>query len=234
MRNPHGVSTRQYVSAVHVLNNMIGQLPPTFDPNQKILVPDLMDILVSRALKSHRELMVDQGFNPQTATTEEFVEICKRAECKDNIRAKHDSSSDDERPTGKTAKKHHTSDYKSKKAPFYCKEHGPNTTHDSSECKVLRGNRREPNDCKKKDTSSSTDYKAKYKEKHRELNLLQMETRKEKAKWTKAYKKLTKVCSRRKPKERTIPKTAALAPAAALHPIPTPNRRMATERTTIC
>ena len=47
-------------------------------------------------------------------------------------------------------------------------------------------------DWKKKDTSSSTDYKAKYKKKHRELNLVQMETKKEKAKWTKAYKKLTK------------------------------------------
>jgi hypothetical protein len=45
------------------------------------------------------------------------------------------------------------------------------------------------NDWKKKDTSSS-DYKAKYK--HRELNLLQLETKGEKAKWTKAYKKLTK------------------------------------------
>jgi hypothetical protein len=58
---------------------MIGQLPPAFEANQKILEPDLMDILVSKAPKSHRELMVDQGFNPQTATTDEFVEICERA-----------------------------------------------------------------------------------------------------------------------------------------------------------
>ena len=36
------------------------------------------------------------------------------------------------------------------------------------------------------------DYKAEYKKKHRELNLLQLETKREKAKWTKAYKKLTK------------------------------------------
>jgi hypothetical protein len=142
MRKPYGVSTRQYVSAVHVLNNMIGQLPPAFDPNQKILEPDFMDILVSRAPKSHREPMVDQGFNPQTATTEEFVEIYERAESKDTIRTKrYDSSSDDERPTRKTVKKHHTSDYKSKKSPHYCKEHGPNMTHDSSECKVLNGNK---------------------------------------------------------------------------------------------
>ena len=40
--------------------------------------------------------------------------------------------------------------------------------------------------------AASMDYKAEYKKKHRELNLLQLETKREKAKWTKAYKKLTK------------------------------------------
>ena len=50
MRKPTGrrISTRQYVSAIHVLNNMIQQLPPAFEANQKILDPDLMDILVSQ------------------------------------------------------------------------------------------------------------------------------------------------------------------------------------------
>jgi hypothetical protein len=193
MRKPAGISTRQYVSAVHVLNNMIGQLPPAFEANQKILEPDLMDILVSKAPKTHRELMVEQGFNPQTASTDEFVEICERAESKDalqkSVKKSDDDDSEDERPTRKTSKKHRTSEYtKAKKSPFYCKEHGPNTTHDSGDCKVIHGNKK---DWKKKDTSSS-DYKAKYKKKHRELNLLQLETKREKAKWTKAYKKLTK------------------------------------------
>jgi hypothetical protein len=125
--------------------------------------------------KPNSNLSIDRVFNPQTATTEEFVGICERADSKDTIRTKrYDSSSDDESPTRKTAKKHHTSDYKSKKSSHYCKEqHGPNMTHDSSECKVLNGNKREPNDWKKKDTSNSTYYKAKYKKKHRELNLLQ-------------------------------------------------------------
>jgi hypothetical protein len=43
-----------------------------------------------------------------------------------------------------------------------------------------------------KDTSESkySDYKSKHKKKHAELNLLQKETKKEKAKWTKAYKNL--------------------------------------------
>jgi hypothetical protein len=187
MRKPAGISTRQYVSAVHVLNNMIGQLPLAFDPNQKILEPNLMDILVSNAPKTHRQLMVEQGFNPQTATTEEFVEICERAENKNalqtNRKRSNDDSSKDERTTKRTTKKNRTSDYVNlKRSPFYCKEHGPNSTHKSKDCKVLIGSRKEPNDWKNKDTTNSTDYKAKYKKKHRELNLLQLESKREKAK----------------------------------------------------
>jgi hypothetical protein len=141
MRKPTGISTRQYVSAVHVLNNMIGQLPPAFEANQEILEPDLMDILVSNAPKTHRQLMVEHGFNPQTATTEEFVEICERAENKDalqtNRKRSDDDSSEDERPTKKITKKNRTSDYvTSKRSPFYCKVHGPNSTHNSKDCKV--------------------------------------------------------------------------------------------------
>ena len=147
MRKPSGISTRQYVSAVHTLNNMIGQLPPAFEANQKILDPDIMDILVSNAPKLHRELMVDQGFDAQTATMDEFVEICESAENKEALRSNkaghnHDDSSDDERPRRKTMKKHCTSKHtKSKRLSFYCKERGHNTTHDSKDCKVLNETR---------------------------------------------------------------------------------------------
>jgi hypothetical protein len=119
---------------------MTGQLPPAFEANQKILDPDIMDILVSNAPQSHWELMTDQGFDAQTATTdqfEQFVEICERAETKEALRnntgrCDHDDSSDDERPTRKTTKKHRTTEHtKSKRLPFHCKEHDPNTTHGS-------------------------------------------------------------------------------------------------------
>jgi hypothetical protein len=118
MRKPAGISTRQYISAVHVLAKQHDRT------NQKILEPDLMDILVSKALKTHRELMVEQGFNPQTTSTDEFVEICERAESKDalqkSVNKSDDDDSEDERPTRKTSKKHRTSDYtKAKKSPFH-------------------------------------------------------------------------------------------------------------------
>jgi hypothetical protein len=61
-----------------------------------------MDVLASKAPKGHKELMTDHGFDPQTATTAEFVEICERADTKEAMQTRkqsHDSdddSSDDE------------------------------------------------------------------------------------------------------------------------------------------
>lgn len=59
------MSTRQYVGAVHTLNNTLEQLPLTFDASQKIPDSNIMDILASNAPKSHKEVMMGQGFDPQ-------------------------------------------------------------------------------------------------------------------------------------------------------------------------
>jgi hypothetical protein len=102
MRKPEEVSTRQHVGAVATLNNTLSKLPPAFDDLQKVSDTDMMDILASKAPKGHKELMTDHGFDPQTATTAEFVEICERAETKEALQTRkqsHDSdddSSDDE------------------------------------------------------------------------------------------------------------------------------------------
>ena len=100
--------------------------------------------------------MTDQGFDAQTATTDQFVKIRERAETKEALRSKprrhnqQDDSSKDEHLTRKPTKKHRKADYfKDKRCPYYCKEHGPNTTHDSKDCKVIHSSKK-PNDWKKK------------------------------------------------------------------------------------
>jgi hypothetical protein len=202
MRKPEEVSTRQYVGAVATLNNTLSKLPPAFDDLQKVLDTDMMDVLASKAPKGHKELMTDHGFDPQTATTAEFVEICECAETKEALQTRkqsHDSdddSSDDEvqRPKKPRKKTKTSSCHNSRqRSEFYCEEHSPNPTHNTSTCKVLLNCGGKDN-WKKKDTSESeySDCKSKHKKKHAELNLLQKETKKEKAKWTKAkaYKNL--------------------------------------------
>jgi hypothetical protein len=163
-------------------------------------------MLASKAPKSHISLMTDQGFDPQTSTTEKFVEICECAETKQNIRMhsarfeSDDDSANYERHAKKPRKPTKKTSYR---APFFCKEHGPNTTHDSVKCKVLLARKQEkPYEGKKRDSSknrSYKDYQSKYKKKSRELNILQSETKKEKAKWKKAYNNLRKVQSEHGP-----------------------------------
>jgi hypothetical protein len=146
VRKPEEVSARQHVGAVATLNDTLSKLPPAFDDIQKVSDTDMMNILASKAPKGHKELMTDHGFDPQTATTAEFVVICERAETKEALQTRkqsHDSdddSSDDEIQRPKKPKKkaktssHHNSRERSK---LYCKEHGPNPTHNTSTCKVL-------------------------------------------------------------------------------------------------
>ena len=85
IRKPKDFTTRQYVGAVQTLNEKMEDLPPAFSEAQKIPAADMMDILASKAPKAHKELMTDHGFDPQTATQEQFVEICERAETKEQL-----------------------------------------------------------------------------------------------------------------------------------------------------
>jgi hypothetical protein len=112
MHVPRNTTARQYVGAVATLNEALEKLTPDFDQAQKLPDRDIMDLLSTKAPKEHKALMMEQGFNPETSTVEEFVEISERAETKDNIYQEikcffnsHDnSSSNDERHRKKKQK----------------------------------------------------------------------------------------------------------------------------------
>jgi hypothetical protein len=190
MRKPKNTPTRQHIGAVSTLNETLTKLPPNFNARQKIPDTDIMDIMALKAPSSHKELMTDHGFDPQMATLEELVEICERQETKEAIRKRpvytSDSDSSVEAPRHKK-KKYQKNPKPDKRQDFCCKEHGPNPTHDTIDCKVLNG--RKKKDWKDKDKSETkySDYRSKCRKKHAELNLLQAQAKKEKAKWKKAY-----------------------------------------------
>jgi hypothetical protein len=118
---------------------MLQKIPPAFNAGQNIPRLDLMGILASKAPKSQKELMMDHGFDPQAATTEEFIEICEGAETLKNSKKTQfkldDDSSDDERHKQKQSKKKLKAT--TTRAPFFCKLHGPNPSHNTSQYKVL-------------------------------------------------------------------------------------------------
>jgi hypothetical protein len=107
------------------------------------------------------------------------------------------TSDDDEANSSykKKKKKQKKKEYR-KREEYFCKYHGPNPTHDSDTCKVLlaKGQDKPAWKDNKKDYK---DFKSKYKNKSRDLNILQKEVRqtksdlqKEKHKWVKANERL--------------------------------------------
>ena len=205
--NAQNTTARAHVGAVNTLNEHLGRLPPDFNAAQKLSTNDIMEVLATKAPKEHKNLMIEQGFNPETSTVEQFVEISERAETKKTIlderkryfNSQNMSSSDEDSPS-KKRKPSKPKNFRSQdRKEFYCKEHGPNSTHNSSDCKVIHGKSSDKQAWKSKDKSENkySDYKAKYKNKSRELHILQSqakeaktEAKEAKVKWTKAYQNL--------------------------------------------
>ena len=74
MVKPHRLTTRQDVGLVRDLNSRMAQLPPLFEESQVLEESELVDFLTNKAPKYHKAMLINQSFNPETATLETFVE----------------------------------------------------------------------------------------------------------------------------------------------------------------
>ena len=79
MEKPHKLTTRQYVGLVCDLNSRMAQMPPLFQESQQLDESELVDSLAKKAPRSHKAILISQGFNPETGDLETFVEHCKQA-----------------------------------------------------------------------------------------------------------------------------------------------------------
>ena len=102
MIKPRKLTTRQYVGLVHALNSRMAQLPPLFEDSQMLDDSELVNSLANKAPRTHKAMLIYQGFNPETANLETFVEHCERAETTDDIAgAKLAASDEDSEPRKK-------------------------------------------------------------------------------------------------------------------------------------
>ena len=81
---------------VRDLNSRMAHLPPLFDESQVLEESELVDFLANKAPKSHKAMLINQGFNPEISTLETFVEHCERAETTDDITGAKFAASDEE------------------------------------------------------------------------------------------------------------------------------------------
>ena len=106
MINPRRLTTGQYVGLVHDLNSRMAQLPPLFEDSQMLDKSELVDSLANKVPRTHKAMLISQGFNPETANLETFVEHCECAETTDDIAgAKFAASDKDSEPRKKKCTK---------------------------------------------------------------------------------------------------------------------------------
>ena len=92
--------------------------------------------LANKAPRSHKAMLISQGFNPETGDLETFMEQCEQAETTDNISRAKFAASDEDSDTKRKKKrlKSKGQDKQGKKrkkqhSKMYFSLHGENTSH---------------------------------------------------------------------------------------------------------
>ena len=80
-------------------------MPPLFQQNQQLDESELVDSLDNKAPRSHKSMLISQGFNPKIGDLEKFVEHCKQAETMDNIAEAKFAASDEDSNTKRKKKR---------------------------------------------------------------------------------------------------------------------------------
>ena len=65
MEKPRKLTTRQYEGLVRDLDSRMAQMPPLFNDNQQLDESELVDSFANKAPRSHKAMLISQGFNPE-------------------------------------------------------------------------------------------------------------------------------------------------------------------------
>ena len=76
-----------------------------FDKNQQLDESELVDSLANKAPRSHKDMLIPQGFNPEIGDLATFVEHCERSKTTNNINMAKFYSSDEDSDTNKHKKR---------------------------------------------------------------------------------------------------------------------------------
>ena len=142
MRKPFDMKVRAYWQELTRMNESeLPNLPP-FGNNQSLTDDEILDIILHGTPRSWQNEMERQGFDPidrGIPATVEFMENLEGLEDKSSIeKATTSKPKDKSKSKGKDtegAKKH--------KYSHFCSEHGPNYTHDTEGCNVLKNKGKE-------------------------------------------------------------------------------------------
>ena len=134
----------------------MAQMPPLFHESQKLDESELVESLSNKAPRSHKAMLISQGFNPETGDIETLLEHRKRVETTDNIAGAKFAASDEDSDTKRNKKRLKSKNQHSKKlqkqnSKLYFSLHGEKTSHTTRECNVLKAKGKEKPKFSKKD-----------------------------------------------------------------------------------
>jgi len=163
MRKPAGMTVRQYVTCLHRINNEELPLLYPHNPNQRLPIDELVDIVWYGIPKSWTKEMDKQNFDPfRNHDLEGLVDFCERMEaCEDGgpTDPKHTNKKKDTKKS-KTS----TSGNKAKEGDKWCEYH-ESSTHSTAECAVMKALKAKkgvkPNGDKKDNKTNKKDWKKK-------------------------------------------------------------------------
>ena len=139
MRKPVDMKVCSYCQHLLRLNtDDIPNLPP-FAQNQGLSSDELLDILLFGTPRSWQNEMERQGFDPIEKGYYPTVDFMENLEGLEERSLAQDSKSKGEvvKTSSKKSKTSSSSGEK-KKTTHYCEVHGPNWTHNTSECRVVK------------------------------------------------------------------------------------------------
>ena len=139
MRKPQGMKIREYfMSLIRINDCELSHLPP-FKNYQGVTPDEIIDILLHATPNGWFTEMEKQGFDPFVHTPEGVVAFMENIEASEvssfkpvEKKPKTDSKSKGKKPSSGD-----------KKPPHYCKKHGANWSHDTSDCKALASSDKE-------------------------------------------------------------------------------------------
>ena len=199
---PHNLTMRQFVGYYNNLNTICEQLPPNFNEDQKLDERECIIIIANKAPKPHKKMLIQQGYNPENGSMQDLIDYCERAETNEEVehgaqfrKAQPDSSdSSDNKPIRSRRKKtfpknEYRSKSKEQRLEFFCKYHKANDSHNTDDCKVLKGLKKE----RSRDYDRHSSKKdGKYTKKVKELHLMQDAADKQRRQYKRKLAKLNR------------------------------------------
>jgi hypothetical protein len=151
-RKKPDMTTREWYNHFRRINDVeIPLMPPHFDKDQSLQDDEILDCLLYSIPKSWTAKMEEQGFDPYLKPLMEVIDFCERIEVSEGILSKPNkngkaSVNDEDNQKGSSKGKKNGKSPAKKSANKYCAYHGPNNTHDTKECKVLKTLREQKKD----------------------------------------------------------------------------------------